>query len=806
MRTLALIAGVILLCGQVYAQTNSISSGNWSDGSTWSTGTVPGANTNVNVVNPLILDQNITIGTGDYIIYQSVTDISGGSAATLTATTSGGVLDIQAGTTTFEGNASFSNFFLTIRNGATLILGATTLNNGNTINIEAGGTLIINGNLTNSNSGGTFTLNGVVYVNGDYTTNNGNIDVGGSGDIITTGTIFNQGSSDVFGSNQDCNTGPCSGRNLCSYSNTISTGNQTLCSGSTPAVINANAVSSSPTYIWEASTTSATSGFNTAPGTSNLEDYTPSALTQTTWIRRKVIQGGCTGITPAVQISIVPSSGGWKGTTTDWNTNTNWCNNTVPTSATDVAISTGVPNMPQITATSFCNNLTIGSGASVTINGSNSFSIFGNLVNNGSLTTNTSTVTMAGATQQTLSGSAINFNNLTINNTASSSPQVTVNGFVNVLGTLTMTTGDLNLSGYNLTLGSNAGSTGTLTYTAGRIINGDFTRWMSTTVIPDGNNRGLFPMGSSSYNRPLYVSYPATAPNPGGRIKVSHTPATTVSVVNVVDGASTIQLRQDSYWTISTNGLSGGTFNLRAGGTGFGTIQEVSDLRLMLASSVVATAGTNSGTISDPRVNRTGLSLTNLANSFYIGSVDPANTTLPIELLSFTAKNIHTGVQLDWTTASEKDFDFFSIEHAVDGINFRELAQQNGKGGLKQRADYDFLHETPALGKNYYRLKSVDLDGSFEYSKLVMVTYQGGKHLAVFPNPAAPTHTQYQSNFEITEMDRISIVNQLGMQVAYGIPDTAEQVIRFSESLDPGVYLLQYVGADFKTVIRLVVK
>lgn len=806
MRTLAIVAGIILLCKHSYAQTTTVSSGNWSDGMTWSTGTVPGANTNVTVGDPLILDQNITIGTGDYIISQTVTDIAGGSAASLTATTSGGLLDIQAGTTTFEGTATFQNFSLTVRNGATLILGATTLNNNNTIVIEAGGVLIINGTFTNSNSAGSFTLNGVVYVNGNYTTNNGNIDVGGSGDIITTGTINTQGSSDVFGSTQNCTTGPCSGRNLCSYTNTIATGNQTLCSGGTPTMLDGNTVPSSPTYIWESSTTSAISGFNTAAGTSNLEDYSPAALTQTTWFRRKVIQGGCTGITPAVQITIVPSAGGWKGITTDWNLNTNWCNNTVPTSTTDVNISTGVANMPQITAASYCNNLTIGSGASVTINGSNSLSIFGNFVNSGSLVTNSSTVTMAGTTQQTISGSSINFNNLVINNTAATIPQITFSGFFNILGILTMTSGTVDLSGYNMTLGSNAGSTGTLSYSSGRIINGDFTRWMSTTVIANGSNTGLFPMGTSSNNRPLYVSYPTTAPNPGGTIRVSHTGATTVSGVSVVDGTSTIQIRQDSYWTISTNGLSGGTYNLRLGGTGFGTIQEVSDLRVMRALSVVGTAGTNLGTISDPRVERTGISLANLASSFYIGSVDPVNTTLPIELFSFTGKSINEGAQLNWTTLSEKNFDYFSVEHSIDGIDFSEIARLAAKGDLKKRTDYTYIHRTPTFGKNYYRLKSIDLDGSFEYSKLVVVSYQGGKYLTLFPNPTVPSHIQYQANFEITGLDRISIVNQLGMQVASGIPDASGQTIRFSKLLDPGVYLMHYVGPDFKSVIRLIVK
>jgi hypothetical protein len=789
-----------------YAQT-TVSSGNWSDATVWSTGAVPVANNNVNATKPLILDQNITIGTGDWVFSQNVTDVAGGSAASLSAQGSGCSLEITAGTTTFEGNATFQNCTLTIRNGATLILGATLLNNNNIINIEAGGVLIVNGTFNNSNSAGNITLNGTIYVNGDYITNNGNIDIGGSGNIFTTGEIDTQGSSDVFGNTAECTTGPCSGRNLCSYSNVISNSNQTLCSGGTPANMNANAVASSPTYIWESSTTSDISGFNLAAGTNNTEDYIPASLSQTTWFRRKVIQGGCTGISSPVRVTIVPSAGGWIGTTTDWNTASNWCDNTVPVSTTDVTISTGVTNMPTMTAASVCHNLTIGSGASVTINGSNTFSLFGDLVNNGSFIPNSSTVSLVGTSQQTVSGSSINFNNLTINNTAATSPQVTMSGFYNVLTTLTMTAGSINLSGYNLTLGNNTGSTGTLTYTAGNIIDGEFTRWMGISTIADGSNTGLFPMGTALYNRPLYISYPATAPNPAGKIKVSHTGASTVTGVSVIDGASTIQLRHNSFWTISTSGgLGGGIYNLRAGGTGFGVIQEVADLRLMKASSVVGTSATNGNTPSDPRVNRTGISFANLATSFYIGSVDPANTTLPIELLSFEGKSVQAGVQLNWVTASEKNFNYFGVEHSADGIHFTEFAQEDGRGDSRITTDYYHVHGNPVFGKNYYRLRSVDLDGSYVYSKLVVVVYQESKRLTAYPNPTASTHIQYQANFEIMDTDRISVVSQVGKQVAQGIPDTRDQVIHFSSELNPGIYLLYYSGSEFKTVIRVVVK
>ena len=282
------------------AQTTTVSGGNWSDASNWSNG-VPAGGTTTTVTAPLIMDTDISI-SGSYTFSQSVTDVTGGSNYSLTLT---GTLDVTAGTTTFGGNGNINNgSTLIVRNGATLILGNTSVGNNVTLLIEAGGTLIINGGLTNGNNSGTFTIGGMVYVNGNFN-NGGNADLIGTGDIVTTNALNNGGSSTTFGSGNDCSTGPCSGRNLCSFSNLV-TANQTLCSGASPTALSANAVGT-PTYVWESSTTSSISGFAVAAGTSTGQNYTPSAITQTTWYRRKVTSGGCTGISVPVQITVLPS-------------------------------------------------------------------------------------------------------------------------------------------------------------------------------------------------------------------------------------------------------------------------------------------------------------------------------------------------------------------------------------------------------------------------------------------------------------------------------------------------------------------
>src|SRR4029079_3626351 len=86
---------------------------------------------------------------------------------------------------------------------------------------------------------------------------------------------------------------------------------QTICSGSTPAALTGSLPTGGNgayTYLWESSTTSAVAGFGSASGTNNTQNYTPGALTQTTWFRRTVTSGGCTPNTStAIQITVNPA-------------------------------------------------------------------------------------------------------------------------------------------------------------------------------------------------------------------------------------------------------------------------------------------------------------------------------------------------------------------------------------------------------------------------------------------------------------------------------------------------------------------
>jgi len=117
---------------------------------------------------------------------------------------------------------------------------------------------------------------------------------------------------------------------------------------------------------------------------------------------------GCSGFTNSGNLAykyVNPCTnpealGQWTGcTSNDWNTATNWGQNTVPASGTDVVIPSGPGNQPVISAASVCNNITINSGATLTVSGTNTLTVNGDWTNNGTFVPGSGTVTYSGANQ-----------------------------------------------------------------------------------------------------------------------------------------------------------------------------------------------------------------------------------------------------------------------------------------------------------------------------------------------------------------------------------------------------------------------
>lgn len=110
--------------------------------------------------------------------------------------------------------------------------------------------------------------------------------------------------------------------------------------------------------------------------------------------------------------------------------------------------------------------------------------------------------------------------------------------------------------------------------------------------------------------------------------------------------------------------------------------------------------------------------------------------TLPIEWLEFTAVPKHSAVKLTWSTASEENSDKYEVQRSVDGNSFETIGQVKAAGYSNSISSYNFNDLHPIKGISYYRLKQIDMNNSFEYSKTVVIHYTGQALFQIQPNPA----------------------------------------------------------------------
>jgi hypothetical protein len=184
---------------------------------------------------------------------------------------------------------------------------------------------------------------------------------------------------------------------------------------------------------------------------------------------------------------------------------------------------------------------------------------------------------------------------------------------------------------------------------------------------------------------------------------------------------------------------------------------------------------------------------------------DPGTSPLPIQLLFFKVKQTNGGHLLEWATVSEINFSFFSVERSADGINFRELEQVKGHGNTNERKDYSFENRNPLLGKNYYRLKSVDFDGSSQYFNVVSMDFVGEKTFVVIPNPASGNTVNFSTNFVPGENAAITVFDNSGTVVGVYRPTDSFQSVTFDNRLRSGLYFARLVTKDYVKVERFVV-
>jgi len=171
---------------------------------------------------------------------------------------------------------------------------------------------------------------------------------------------------------------------------------------------------------------------------------------------------------------------------------------------------------------------------------------------------------------------------------------------------------------------------------------------------------------------------------------------------------------------------------------------------------------------------------------------------IPVELSSFTANSNGSSVTLNWTTETETNNSGFSIERkSVFSSSWTEVGFVPGFGTTTERKNYNYNDEDLSLGKYSYRLKQIDLDGTFEYSNAIEVDVMapGGFSLGQnYPNPFNPATTIEYSVPEVSNVTITvySIVGELATTLVSGSVEAGYHRINFDASTLPsGTYIYQ---------------
>ena len=169
----------------------------------------------------------------------------------------------------------------------------------------------------------------------------------------------------------------------------------------------------------------------------------------------------------------------------------------------------------------------------------------------------------------------------------------------------------------------------------------------------------------------------------------------------------------------------------------------------------------------------------------------PDCTPQPVTLLYFKTTASQQSVEISWASSKAWDFSHYELERSADGLAFDFVATIDAAEFSNETVEYSYSDRQPLSGTSYYRLKAVDIDGSFEYKEMAAVKY-GAESFKIYPNPSSQGFITVSWS-HATEGTSAGIKDNSGRTIRSiqlnGNTDTIS-----TEGLAPGVYFLTVQG------------
>ena len=238
---------------------------------------------------------------------------------------------------------------------------------------------------------------------------------------------------------------------------------------------------------------------------------------------------------------------------------------------------------------------------------------------------------------------------------------------------------------------------------------------------------------------------------------------------------------------ITGSGCSGCTYNASTREMSISSLAINSDAILTLSGTATASGSEN----LTFEMNGYALMIDHISSNNLASFPITVEAPLPIKLLSLNIAPTAQGAELNWITLSEENFSHFEVQHSADGSEFTTLETIKGAGKNTWAKQYYTTKVQANEGANFYRLKNIDHDGTFDYSPVVSYNKgqsEGKLSLITYPNPAKDVLTAQVTN-QSTSSLQITILNTLGQVVTIQEMAGVAQTIQVG-NLKPGQYTI----------------
>ncbi len=171
--------------------------------------------------------------------------------------------------------------------------------------------------------------------------------------------------------------------------------------------------------------------------------------------------------------------------------------------------------------------------------------------------------------------------------------------------------------------------------------------------------------------------------------------------------------------------------------------------------------------------------------------------SLPINLIEIGGSQMAEQINVFWKTSEEKDFSHFELLRSADAKEFVGIATVSASN----KGYYSTSDTQPIEGINYYRLKMVDLDGTFSYSKVIRVKYEKAADFVKYENPATNGVIKLHTNMK---NPTFRLINGLGIELNTVVWNSGDQYEIKANHVVAGIYYLNIISNDGKMVTKKV--